>query len=168
MGSIPPTKPYIIRTHRPGDIGWIIHRLSVLYDQERIRLGTRFEGLVAEIAANFIEDYEPEVERCWVAERDDGHILGSIMLVQDRTSKSNAAKIRLLLVEPTARGLGLGRTLVKTATSFARKVGYARVGLWTQSTLTSARHIYASEGFKLMWRLNMLLLGLRLLVSFGN
>lgn len=146
MGSASTTTPaYVLRNHRPGDIGWIVHRHGVLYDKE-YGWGGRFEGLVAGIAGDFIKNFDPKSERCWIAERD-GEFLGCVMLVKDVTPVKNAAKIRLLLVEPAARGLGLGRALVRQCTQFAREVGYSHVGLWTQSTLVSARHIYGSEGF---------------------
>ncbi|KAJ5953333.1 acyl-CoA N-acyltransferase [Penicillium verhagenii] len=145
MGSTSTNPGYILRNHRPGDIGWIIHRHGVLYNQE-YGWGERFEGIVAGIAADFIKNFDPRAERCWIAERE-GEFLGCVMLVKDDSSAKNAAKIRLLLVEPSARGLGLGRALVRQCTEFAREVGYSHVGLWTQSTLVRARHIYGSEGF---------------------
>ncbi|KAJ5256962.1 acyl-CoA N-acyltransferase [Penicillium angulare] len=144
MGSAQISTPYTLRNHRPGDIGWIIHRHGVLYNKE-YDWDERFEALVAGVASDFIKNYDPQVERCWIAERY-GEFLGSIMLVKD-ASKEDVAKTRLSLVEPTARGLGLGRALVRQCIQFAREVGYSRIGLWTQSSLVSARHIYAGEGF---------------------
>ncbi|KAJ5760261.1 acyl-CoA N-acyltransferase [Penicillium odoratum] len=146
MGSAAPISPaYVFRTHRPGDMGWIIHRHGVLYNQE-FGWGERFEGVVAGIAGDFLKNFDPQSERCWIAEQD-GKFLGCIMLVKDLSAAKNAAKIRLFLVEPSARGLGLGRALVRQCTQFAREVGYSHIGLWTQSELVSARHIYGSEGF---------------------
>ncbi|KAJ5326846.1 GNAT family N-acetyltransferase [Penicillium brevicompactum] len=139
--------PYTLRTHRPGDMGWIVHRHGALYTTE-FGWNERFEALVARVTADFLENYDPKSDRCWIAERD-GNIIGSIMLVKDRSSSDHAAKLRLLLVEPTARGLGLGQDLVRQCSNFAREVGYLRVHLWTNSALLSARRLYEREGYKL-------------------
>ncbi|KAJ5742500.1 GNAT family N-acetyltransferase [Penicillium nucicola] len=139
--------PYILRTHRPGDMGWIVHRHGALYTTE-YGWNERFEALVARVTVDFLDNYDPKSDRCWIAERDS-NIIGSIMLVKDRSSKDNAAKLRLLLVEPTARGLGLGQDLVRQCTNFAREVGYSRIHLWTNSVLLSARRLYEKEGYKL-------------------
>ena len=141
----------ILRSHKPGDIGWVIERHGLLYAQE-YGWDQTFEALVARIAADFIDQLEPERERCWIAERD-GTRLGCVFLVRDRDQSSASlpnARLRLLLVEPSARGLGLGRTLVRQCTAFARSAGYRRIVLWTNSVLTSARRIYEQEGYRLL------------------
>ena len=134
-----------LRPHRPGDIGWVIHRHAALYAEE-YGWDITFEALVAEVAATFIRDFDPVHEACWIADRD-GDILGSVFLVR---ASDELAKLRLLYVDPAARGQGLGRRLVATCTTFARERGYRRISLWTNSCLLAARGIYASSGYRLV------------------
>jgi DNA-binding MarR family transcriptional regulator/GNAT superfamily N-acetyltransferase len=146
LGARPDRKtPYILRPHQPGDMGWVVHRHGVLYAQE-YGWDSQFEGVVAGIVAKFIRDYDAKRERCWIAEKD-GEPVGSVFLV---SRSKRIAQLRLLLVEPRARGLGIGARLVSECLRFARQVGYQKVVLWTNAGLHAARHIYERAGFRLV------------------
>jgi len=138
------TPAVVIRTHRPGDLGWVLERHGVLYAEE-YGWGAVFEAIVARVVAEFAGEQDPAREACWVAELE-GRRIGSVMLVR-HPEREGVARLRLLLVEPTARGLGAGRALVDVCTRFARSAGYRRVTLWTQSVLHAARAIYARAGY---------------------
>ena len=145
LADAPSTTPQIVlREPRAGDFGWIVARHGVLYGQE-YGWGEDFEGLCAQIVADFVKNFDPARERCWIAEVD-GRNAGSVFVAKDT---DELARLRLLLVEPWARGLGIGRKLTEECVSFARSRGYRKMTLWTHSVLVAARHIYQQAGFSL-------------------
>ena len=136
---------WLLRQHRPGDIGWVIARHGALYADE-YAFDHRFEALVAQVAGGFLAQHDPARERCWIAERD-GVNVGSVFLVR---KSDDMAKLRLLIVEPTARGLGIGRRMVDECIAFTRQAGYRGITLWTNDILLAARAIYQQAGFRLV------------------
>ncbi|MDX1400320.1 MAG: bifunctional helix-turn-helix transcriptional regulator/GNAT family N-acetyltransferase [Kiloniellales bacterium] len=143
--QLPRRAPYILRPHQPGDIGWVIQHHGAFY-AGAYGWDESFEGLVAEIAASFIKNFDPASERCWIAEKD-GEPVGSVFLVR---KSGDTAQLRLLFVEPKARGMGIGKRLVHECLLFARLKGYQKITLWTNDILIEARRIYEAEGFKLV------------------
>jgi DNA-binding MarR family transcriptional regulator/GNAT superfamily N-acetyltransferase len=140
----PAPKSYHLRGLRPGDIGWVTHRQAVLYRQE-YGWDITYEALVAEILSSFVKRFDPKSDGAWIAELDQ-EIVGSVFLVR---ASASIAKLRLLYVEPSARGLGIGRRLVNECVAAARAMGYERLSLWTNDVLVSARRIYQAAGFRL-------------------
>ncbi|MFJ4786506.1 GNAT family N-acetyltransferase [Streptomyces sp. NPDC088794] len=145
-GRRPRREDVLLREPGPGDLGWIVQRNAALYAAEH-GFNADYEGLVARIVADFAEDHDPHLERVWVAELD-GRAVGSVMCVRD--DAPGTARLRLLLVEPDARGLGIGDRLVGAVVDFARGVGYRDLVLWTNDVLTAARHVYQRRGFVLV------------------
>jgi DNA-binding MarR family transcriptional regulator/GNAT superfamily N-acetyltransferase len=140
-----PPAPIVLRRHQAGDMGWIVERHGVTYAREYGWNG-HIEAETARICADFLDRYDPAVERCWIAERDGARI-GSVFLVRDE--ERGVGRLRLLMLEPEARGLGLGKRLVAECVAFARAAGYREIVLWTHAVLTAARGIYAAQGFDL-------------------
>ena len=137
--------PYILRPHQPGDIGWAVQKHGELYARE-YGWDESFEALAAEVGAKFLRDFDPKKERAWIAEKD-GENVGFVMLIKQ---SDEVAKLRMLLVDPKARGLGLGKRLVEECIRFARNRGYKKIALWTNDVLVTAIHIYKHCGFKLV------------------
>jgi GNAT superfamily N-acetyltransferase len=138
-------KAYTLRPPQPGDLGWVVTQHGSLYARE-YGWDESFEGFVAEIIAEYVKNYIPEKERCWIAEVD-GQNAGSVFVVR---KSDEVAKLRMLIVTTEARGLGIGKRLVEECINFARQAGYRKMTLWTNSCLLAARHIYEHFGFLLM------------------
>jgi len=146
LGARPEARtPYLLRPHQPGDMGKIVQLHGALYAQE-YGWNDDFEVLVARVAADFLENFDSKCERCWVAEKD-GEVVGSVLLVK---KSDTVAKLRLLIVDPKARGLGIGKRLVSECERFAKQVGYRKITLWTNANLRAATHIYGSTGYVLV------------------
>lgn len=139
-------RSFVLRPHRAGDMGWVVARHGELYPAE-YGWDTRIEALTAEIVAAFLNNFDPAREHCWIAEVD-GEIAGSVFLVRDK--EEGVARIRLLIVDPKARGLGIGKRLVEECVRFARQAGYRKITLWTHAVLVAARDIYRKAGFVLV------------------
>jgi DNA-binding MarR family transcriptional regulator/GNAT superfamily N-acetyltransferase len=139
-----PASEIMLREPRPGDLGRVVARHAELYAEE-YGWGENFEGICAQIVADYVKNLVPARERCWIAEMD-GHNVGCVFLVED---SDTVARLRLLLVDPVARGRGLGKRLTAECVRFARERGYTSITLWTHQVLTAARHVYAGAGFRL-------------------
>jgi DNA-binding MarR family transcriptional regulator/GNAT superfamily N-acetyltransferase len=135
---------YVLRPPQPGDLGWVVQCNGALYAQE-YGWDENYEGLVAQIVADFVKNFDAKKERCWIAEKD-GENVGAVFLVK---KSATIAKLRLLIVDPKARGLGIGKRLVDECTRFARQAGYKKITLWTNSVLLAARSIYQKAGYQL-------------------
>jgi DNA-binding MarR family transcriptional regulator/GNAT superfamily N-acetyltransferase len=144
LAPAPRPQAFVLRSHRPGDVGWVISRQAVLYAQE-YGWDISFEALAAEIAAKFLRDFDPKFEHCWIAERD-GQNVGAVFLVK---KDDTTGQLRLLHVEREVRGFGIGSRLVEECIRFARACGYKKIVLWTNDVLHAARRIYQRAGFKL-------------------
>jgi DNA-binding MarR family transcriptional regulator/GNAT superfamily N-acetyltransferase len=145
LGDTPASSPIILRPHEPGDMGWVTSANATIYAKE-YGWDPTYEALVARITADFIDNFDPKRERCWIAELD-GERVGSVFVVR---KTDEIAKLRLLILDPRARGRGLGRRLVEECLRFAKTAGYSSMTLWTQTILTAARGIYERAGFKLV------------------
>lgn len=139
------TPAFVLRAPRPGDMDWIVQRHGALYAAE-FGYNEQFEGVVAQVVASFLRGHDPDRECCWIAERK-GTIAGCVMLVR---KSPQVAKLRLLLVEPSARGLGIGSALIQACIAFGRGAGYRKMTLWTHKNLRAARRLYRQAGFRLV------------------
>ena len=144
-GGAQPAAAYLLRPPCPGDMGWVVRQHGILYVNE-FGWEDWFEGLTAEVVASFVQNQDPARERCWIAEKD-GQNVGSVFCVRE---SDEVARLRMLLVGPEARGLGIGRRLVEECIRFAQQAGYHRLTLWTYDVLRAARRIYSDLGFKLV------------------
>ena len=141
-----PQRSFRLRPHRPGDIGWMIQKHGELYTAE-YGWDSSFEALAAEVGMQFLRGFDPQWENAWIAELDSGERVGCVFLIR---KSATVAKLRVLIVDPKARGLGVGKALVQACIDFARAKGYSKITLWTNSILLAARGIYEKTGFKLV------------------